>query len=78
MQKHSLGERAWLRIIEDYNLAQQRETYKKLHNGKEPPLTASQALRGLFVLGGAQQASRRGLLDAGAGMHRRHSLDGDT
>mmetsp|Transcript_14638 Transcript_14638/g.22077 ORF Transcript_14638/g.22077 Transcript_14638/m.22077 type:complete len:178 (-) Transcript_14638:174-707(-) len=37
LQRHSLGEKAWLRIIENYNKQKKIEEYKATHGGKLPP-----------------------------------------
>lgn len=37
MQKGSLGEKAWVKIMQDYNNARIREEYKQNHGGKPPP-----------------------------------------
>ena len=50
MQKKSLGERAWLKINEKYSLNQQREAYRKAHNGADQPLTFLQSLSRLVSM----------------------------
>ena len=70
MQKNSLGERAWIRIIEEYHRAQQREAYRKLHNGKDPPVSCFQRMFG----GKTSGTNDLGILGTGAAMQRRHSL----
>lgn len=37
LQKGSLGESTWLKIIEDYNKSKRIEEYKTLHGGRLPP-----------------------------------------
>lgn len=37
LQRASLGESTWLRIIEDYNKLKRIEEYKATHGGKLPP-----------------------------------------
>jgi len=37
MQRGSLGEKAWLKIIENYNLEKKRDEYRRTHNGALPP-----------------------------------------
>jgi hypothetical protein len=37
LQKMSLGEKAWLQIIEEYNKAKKIEEYKATHDGRPPP-----------------------------------------
>lgn len=73
MQKNSLGERAWIRIIEGYHRAQQREAYRKLHNGKDPPRTCWQSILRIFIRDPIEQ-NGMGMIEAGAAMQRRHSI----
>ena len=70
MQKNSLGERTWIRIIEEYHRAQQREAYRKLHNGKDPPVSCFARIFG----GKPSGTNDLGILGTGAAMQRRHSL----
>ena len=37
MQRGSLGEKAWLKIIENYNLEKKRDEYRRTHGGASPP-----------------------------------------
>lgn len=37
LQRASLGESTWLKIIERYNEEKRREEYKATHGGKAPP-----------------------------------------
>ncbi len=37
MQRGSLGEKAWLKIIENYNLEKKRDEYRRTHGGALPP-----------------------------------------
>jgi Ca2+-binding EF-hand superfamily protein len=77
MQKFSLGERAWLRIIEDYSRAQQRETYRIQHNGDEQPETLFEFFGRLILCRSKASSSDRQPrpMDVGAAMQRRHSME---
>lgn len=44
MQRNSLGERAWVRVIEDYQEAKRIEEYKAAHGGRAPPDPAFRAI----------------------------------
>lgn len=70
MQKNSLGERTWQRVRENYLLAEQREVYRRLHNGKEQPGLLVDSVLNLVAT-----AKPSGILDAGAALQRRHSLE---
>lgn len=49
MQKNSLGESTWLRIIENYNRMKKIEEYKAQHGGRLPPDPPLRALGKIFM-----------------------------
>jgi hypothetical protein len=49
MQRNSLGERAWLGVIENYQRSKAIEEYKAQHGGRLPPEPALTMLAKLFL-----------------------------
>ncbi len=48
LQKFSLGETTWTRIIVDYDEMKKIEEYKQTHDGKMPPLPLKRRLARAF------------------------------
>jgi hypothetical protein len=44
LQKKSLGEQTWLRVIQDYTARQRVEEYKVTHGGRLPPVPRSRSI----------------------------------
>lgn len=72
LQKYSLGEKEWLKIIEDYNEAKKIEEYRATHGGKLPPKPAHKVIAAALC---PCMFEERVHVKLGADMEQRHRQD---
>lgn len=66
MQRNSLGERTWIKIIENYQEMKRIEEYKAKNNGKSPPVPFFKQIMGMCTSPPAPY------IPVGADMEKRH------
>jgi hypothetical protein len=73
MQRNSLGERAWIKVIENYQESKRVEEYKAAHGGRAPPEPLGKKLGKIFLPCFFQEKIH---IKVGAAMEARHRTDG--
>ncbi len=73
MQRTSLGERAWIKVIERYQESKRVEEYKATHGGRAPPDPIHKKLLKTVLPCFFQEKTH---IKVGAAMEARHRMDG--